>query len=57
MGGGPGIEVAYVLFLGDMGGASTAKVVEAAAIQALQQQGFPLLSVADAQRKHVPRFS
>ena len=57
VGGGPGIEVAYVLFLGDMGGASTAKVVEAAAIQALQQQGFPLLSVADAQRKHVPRIS
>jgi hypothetical protein len=57
VGGGPGIEVAYVALAGDRGGASMARLAEAAVIQALQRAAFPLLSATDARRRHAPKFT
>lgn len=57
MGGGPGIEVGYVTLAPGAGGASMAQAAEAAVIRALQAAGFPLLSAADATRRHQPKLS
>lgn len=56
MGGGPGIEVAYIALAGGAGGASTAKTIEAALIRELAGEEFPLLSTSDARKKHKPKF-
>lgn len=48
----PGAEFAYVALT--VGEGSSARVVEAAVIRALQAEGFPLLSTADARRRHAP---
>lgn len=56
VGGGPGIEVAYVALVGGEGGGSTARALERATIQALQREGFPLLSTTDARKRTAPRF-
>lgn len=57
VGGGPGIELAYVALPGSAGGASAAGAAEAGVIQALQAGGFPLLSTADAVRRGRPRLT
>ncbi|DBA71802.1 TPA: hypothetical protein ACH3X2_010996 [Trebouxia sp. C0005] len=53
--GGGRMEAAYLVVPSSEHGQSTAKVVEAQAIQALQAAGYPLISATDARNKLVPK--
>lgn len=53
----PQAEFAYVALSGIEGASSSAKVVEAAVIKALQAGGYPLLSTSDSRRKHSPNMA
>ena len=49
------MEAAYLQIPSSLQGKSAATAVEAQAIRALQQAGFPLLSVTDSRRKRAPK--
>ncbi|KAL4440153.1 hypothetical protein ABPG75_003154 [Micractinium tetrahymenae] len=51
--GGPDMVLAYLSLGRSQDAAALAKAVEAAAIRELQHRGFPLVSAADARRRHV----
>ncbi|KAL0046056.1 hypothetical protein WJX82_001167 [Trebouxia sp. C0006] len=53
--GGGRMEAAYLVVPSSEQGQSTAKVVEAQAIQALQAAGYPLISATDARNKLMPK--
>ncbi|DBA98847.1 TPA: hypothetical protein ACH3X1_014607 [Trebouxia sp. C0004] len=53
--GGGRMEAAYLVVPSSEHGQSTAKVVEAQAIQALQAAGYPLISATDARNKLMPK--
>ncbi|KAL4438720.1 hypothetical protein ABPG77_006324 [Micractinium sp. CCAP 211/92] len=55
--GGPDMVLAYLSLGRSQDAAALAKAVETAAIRELQQRGFPLVSAADARRRHVAATS
>lgn len=50
----PLAEFTYVALPQGGGGSSAAKAVEAAVIKAMQSEGYSLLSVVDARKRHAP---